>query len=78
MKRTMIVVLLAFASIAVAQSASLREVIRTCGDDGKKLCDGVRYGKAMQTCLSKNREKLTPACRALVKRLDGGEKVSLF
>lgn len=59
-------------------AASLREVIRTCGDDGKTHCKGVGYGKPMQSCLSTNKDKLVPACRALVTRLESGEKVTLF
>ena len=67
------------AGLAVhTQAASLREVIRTCGDDGKLYCKGVGYGEPMQTCLSTNKSKLTPSCKALVERLDAGEKVSLF
>lgn len=61
-----------------AQAASLREVIRTCGDDGKKLCEGVGYGQPMQDCLSSQKPKLTNQCRALVQRLDKGEDVTLF
>lgn len=60
------------------QAASLREVIRTCGDDGKRYCEGVGYGKPMQTCLSTNKSKLAPSCHTLVERLDAGEKVTLF
>lgn len=61
-----------------AQAASLREVIRTCGDDGKKLCEGVGYGQPMQTCLSSKKPQLTNQCRALIERLDSGETVTLF
>lgn len=60
------------------QAASLREVIRTCGDDGKLHCEGVGYGKPMQSCLSSNKDKLVPACKTLVERLDAGENVTLF
>lgn len=70
---------LVLAGLAMhTQAASLREVIRTCGDDGKLHCEGVGYGKPMQTCLSASKNKLTPACKALVERLDAGEKVRLF
>ncbi len=41
-------------------------------------CKGVGYGAPMQACLSRNKEKLTPVCRAVVDRLDKGEKVTLF
>lgn len=60
------------------QAASLREVIRTCGEDGKLYCEGVGYGKPMQACLSTNQSQLTPSCQMLVKRLEAGEKVTLF
>ncbi|MEM9575303.1 MAG: hypothetical protein AAF870_08755 [Pseudomonadota bacterium] len=59
-------------------AASLREVIRTCGNDGKTHCKGIGYGKPMQTCLSNNKAKLVPACQALMMRLEAGEKVTLF
>jgi hypothetical protein len=61
-----------------AHSVSLRQVIRDCRPDGKIHCKGVKYGAPMQACLSKNKSKLTPACRAIVDRLDKGEKVRLF
>ena len=61
-----------------AHAVSLREVIRDCGPDGKLYCKGVSYGAPMQACLSKNKGKLTPVCRAIVNRLDKGEKVKLF
>lgn len=72
--------LIAFTALASVHvhAATLREVIRTCGDDSKKLCEGVGYGKPMQDCLSANKPKLTPQCKALVTRLDKGEKVTLF
>lgn len=67
-----------FAIVTTANAASLREVIRTCGDDGKKLCEGVSYGQPMQDCLSSKKPQLTSQCRSLVERLDKGEKVTLF
>lgn len=63
---------------APAAAAKLSEVIRVCGDDGKRLCQGVGYGQPMQDCLTSRRDELTPACRALVDRLAKGEKVTLF
>ena len=32
----------------------------------------------MQACLIKNKAKVTPACRAIVERLEKGEKVRVF
>lgn len=66
------------AAASPAAPAKLSEVIRVCGDDGKRLCQGVGYGKPMQDCLASRKDKLTPACRALVERLESGEKVTLF
>ena len=67
-----------FAAAAPANAVGLREVIRDCGADGKAHCDGVGYGKPMQACLSRNKKKLTPACRAIIDRLDRGEEVEIF
>lgn len=78
MRRIFSALLLLPLSTAPLGAASLSEVIRVCGDDGKRLCAGVGYGKPMQTCLASKREKLTPACRALVDRLEKGEKVTIF
>ncbi len=61
-----------------AYAIGLRQVIRDCGPDGKILCKGVSYGAPMQACLAKNKDKLTPKCRAVVERLEKGEKVKLF
>ncbi len=70
--------LLVLALAAPAAAVSLRQVIRDCGPDGKLYCNGVGYGAPMQACLSRNKAKLTPVCRAVVDRLDKGEKVRLF
>lgn len=70
---------LVMISLTVSASAiGLRQVIRDCGPDGKLYCKNVGYGTPMQACLSRNKEKLTPICRAIVDRLDKGEKVTLF
>jgi hypothetical protein len=78
MKRPSVAALLILALAAPAAAVSLRQVIRDCGPDGKIYCSGVGYGAPMQTCLSRNKAKLTPVCRAIVDRLDKGEKVRLF
>ena len=36
------------------------------------------YGDPMEACLEKHYAKLSPACKAVVDRIKGGEKVSLF
>lgn len=78
MRRLAFAFLLPMLVSTPARSASLSEVIRVCGDDGKRLCEGISYGKPMQDCLASKREQLTPACRALVDRLRKGENVTLF
>jgi nanoRNase/pAp phosphatase (c-di-AMP/oligoRNAs hydrolase) len=78
MKRLSAAALLILAIAAPASAVSLRQVIRDCGPDGKIYCKGVSYGAPMQACLSRNKAKLTPVCRAVVERLDRGEKVRLF
>jgi hypothetical protein len=65
-------------SAAPADAVPLRQVIRDCGADGKAYCEGVGYGAPMQACLSRNKKKLTPACRAIIDRLDRGEQVEIF
>lgn len=66
------------ALTAPAMAVSIGEMARDCGDDAKIYCDGVGYGDAMQECLDRNAEKLTPQCKAIVDRLNSGEGVSLF
>ncbi len=61
-----------------AFAVSIGEMSRDCGEDAKTWCAGVGYGDAMQQCLVEHRAKLTPACQAIVDRLEGGEGVSLF
>ncbi len=76
--RVLISSVLALCLVSSAGAIGLRQVIRDCGPDGKFYCKGVGYGAPMQACLSRNKEKLTPVCRAVVDRLDKGEKVTLF
>ena len=61
-----------------ALAVSIGEMARDCGDDAERYCQGVGYGEAMQQCLDRNAEKLTPQCKAIVDRLNQGEGVSLF
>lgn len=65
-------------SPSLAGAVPLRRVISDCGSDGKAYCAGVGYGAPMQACLSRNKKKLTPACRAIIDRLDSGEEVEIF
>jgi hypothetical protein len=73
------VVLATFALFVPSCGAvPLRQVIRDCGSDGKAYCDGVGYGAPMQACLSRNKKRLSPACRAIIDRLDKGEEVEIL
>ena len=76
--RVLFTALLVLCLVSSASAIGLRQVIRDCGPDGKLYCKGVGYGAPMQACLLRNKEKLTPVCRAVVDRLDKGEKVTLF
>jgi hypothetical protein len=78
MRKLSVAALLILAFAAPASAVGLRQVIRDCGQDGKIHCRGVSYGAPIQACLSRNKAKLTPVCRAVVERLDKGEKVRLF
>ena len=69
---------LAASAVSPASAVKLSEVIRLCGDDGKRLCAGVRYGQPMQDCLVAKREKASAQCRPVIDRLKAGEKVRLF
>ncbi len=64
--------------VASANAVTLREVIRACGDDGKKLCPKVGYGRPMQNCLIDHEAALAPVCRSVTDRLKKGERVTLF
>jgi hypothetical protein len=59
-------------------AVGLRAVIRDCGGDGESYCQGVGYGAPMQDCLARHYKKLTPACRAIMDRLNKGETVEIF
>lgn len=63
---------------ASAGAVGLRAVIRDCGGDGESYCRGVGYGAPMQECLAQHYKKLTPACRAIMDRLNKGETVEIF
>jgi hypothetical protein len=65
-------------STTSAGAVGLRAVIRDCGGDGESYCQGVGYGAPMQACLARHYKKLTPACRAIMDRLNNGETVEIF
>jgi hypothetical protein len=65
-------------AVSPAAAVGLREVIRDCADDGENFCAGVGYGAPMQACLAGQYKKLSPACRAIIDRLNKGETVGIF
>ncbi len=75
MRKVVIFILL---STTPASAVSLSQVIRDCGDDGKKFCEGVSRGQPMQDCLASHKPKLKPACQAIITRLQNGDKVRLL
>lgn len=77
-KKAITVFVVSTAAMSAAKAVPLRQVIRDCGADGKAYCEGVGYGAPMQSCLSRNRSKLAPACRAIIDRLDKGEEVEIL
>lgn len=77
-KSTLAGLCLALLAASGALAVSVGELIGKCGDDAKQHCKGVGYGNAMQVCLGDNYKQLTPQCKAIMDRLDGGEKVTLF
>ena len=70
--------LIAMLANTPVSAVGLRSVIRDCGGDGESYCQGVGYGAPMQTCLARHYKKLTPACRAIMDRLNKGENVEIF
>ncbi len=78
MKNAAILSLASLLAAAPASAVPLRQVISDCGSDGKAYCEGVGYGAPMQACLSRNKKKLTPACRAIIDRLEKGEGVDIL
>lgn len=78
MGRILLVLCLASGWGAPAAAVGLRQIISDCGSDGKAYCEGVGYGAPMQSCLSRNKKKLAPACRAIIERLEQGEEVEIF
>lgn len=77
-RRACATLLLAMMVAAPARAVGLRQVISDCGADGKALCPGVGYGAPMQACLTRNKKRLAPACRAVIDRLEKGEEVEIF
>lgn len=78
MRRLALIVGLGFALAGPAQAVTVWELSGKCGDDAKAYCDGVGYGDEMTACLNQHKKQISGQCRALVDRINGGEKVSLF
>jgi hypothetical protein len=78
MKKILFGFVATWLSFSSAQAVSVWELSRKCGADGKTYCPKAGYGEPMKTCLNVNFTKLTPACKAVMKRINGGEKVKLF
>ena len=78
MKRFVWAAVVVMAFVSGAAAVSVMEVAGICGDDAKAHCEGVGYGNAMTQCLAKHKKQLHPACKAIVERIENGEKVSLF
>jgi hypothetical protein len=78
MKRLLTAALLSLLCAGTAHAITIWEIRRACGGDGTTYCPKVSYGEPMKACLNKTAKKLTPACKAVMKRLNAGEKVRLF
>jgi hypothetical protein len=61
-----------------AHAVTVWEIRRICGADSKTYCPKVGYGDPMKACLNKNITKLAPACKAVMGKINSGEKVTLF
>jgi hypothetical protein len=78
MGRLLLLLSLASLCCGPAGAVGLRQIISDCGADGKAYCEGVGYGAPMQSCLTRNKKKLAPPCRAIIERLEKGEEVEIF
>lgn len=79
---------LAFASAALAQGPGLGmgqgprgsgpgtgPVAQHCQDDIEKLCEGLEHGgRAIRTCLEKNKSKLSSACKSALDSTGPGRR----
>ena len=78
LSRLVLILIAATLANTPVGAVGLRAVIRDCGGDGESYCQGVGYGAPMQACLARHYKKLTPACRAIMDRLNKGETVEIF
>jgi hypothetical protein len=78
MKRYLFALVAMATFVGAANAVTVWEIRRNCGSDGKTYCPKAGYGEPMKACLNVNFVKLTPQCKAIMKRINGGEKVRLF
>jgi hypothetical protein len=78
MKRFLFAILAIGIFASAAEAVTAWEIRRNCGNDGKTYCPKAGYGEPMKACLNVNFVKLTPQCKAVMKRINAGEKVRLF
>jgi hypothetical protein len=78
MKNSLTTVLLLVLLAGSADAVTVWEIRRACGSDGKAYCPKASYGDPMKSCLNLNFTKLAPSCKAVMKRINSGEKVRLF
>jgi uncharacterized GH25 family protein len=78
MKKLFGAALLICTFAGTANAITVWEIRRACGSDGTTYCPKASYGDPMKACLNKNFKKLTPNCKAVMKRINAGEKVKLF
>jgi uncharacterized GH25 family protein len=78
MQKLLLIIALSILGAGSAHAITVWEIRRACGSDGKAYCPKASYGEPMKVCLNKNNAKLTLSCKAVMKRLNAGEKVKLF
>jgi hypothetical protein len=78
MKRYLFVLFAICLLMNAAEAVTVWEIRRDCGTDGKTYCPKSGYGEPMKACLNLNLAKLTLQCKAIMKRINGGEKLRLF
>jgi hypothetical protein len=76
--RTVVTFLTLAATANQAQAVTVFQLSRACGTDGKTYCPKVSYGKPMQACLNSHIQQIAPACKALIIKLNNGERVTFF
>jgi hypothetical protein len=76
--KTIIFLTLALAMfVSAADAVTVWEIRRGCGADVKAYCPKAGYGEPMKSCLNANYIKFAPQYKAVMKRINAGEKVRL-